>query len=291
MVPKSDGLIFIFGVPPQDVLAGFRSGRFSLAGDLFPSDVEVLRHESEFSSRYREVPRLSTYFIMFNSHHGPLVDENLRHQIVQAIDVESLVRRHVGRLAIPAHGLIPPGLLGYEPKRRSKSAFTQDRTPVNIELSVMIHSLYEGPYSALGRELFGILEEKGFHNRINLTKAEQVNYNAMAENINLCLMRWVADYPDADTFIDGLLHSERGIYSNFSSSPEMDRLCNRGRTETRPELRHDIYQEAEQFIVRRAILLPLFHEQTYRFARPEVQDFEVSFGLQTVPYEKLWLRK
>jgi ABC-type oligopeptide transport system substrate-binding subunit len=62
-------------------------------------------------------------------------------------------------------------------------------------------------------------------------------------------------------------------------------------TETRRELRHDIYQEAEQFIARRALLLPLFHEQTYRFARPEIQDFEVSFSLQTVPYEKLSLRK
>jgi ABC-type oligopeptide transport system substrate-binding subunit len=71
----------------------------------------------------------------------------------------------------------------------------------------------------------------------------------------------------------------------------MDRLCIRGRTETRTELRHEIYQEAEQLIARRAILLPLFHEQTYRFARPEVQDFEVTFGLQTVPYEKVWLRK
>lgn len=289
--PKSDGLIFMFGVSPQDVLAGFRSGRFSIAGDLFPPDVEVLRHESEFASRYREVPRLSTYFIVFNSHHGPLTDENLRHQIVQAVDVEGLVRRNVGRLAIPAHGLIPPGLLGYEPKRRSKPALIQDRTPANIELSAMIHSLYEGPYSALGRELLGILEEKGFHIRTNVSKAEQLNYNAVSKTIHLGLMRWVADYPDADTFIDGLLHSERGLYYSFASSPEMDRLCNRGRTETRPELRHDIYQEAEQLIARRAILLPLFHEQTYRFARPEVQDFEVTFSLQTIPYEKLWLRK
>jgi len=289
--PKSDGLVFMFGVSPQDLLAGFRSGRFSLAGDLFPSDVEALRHESEFASRYREIPRLSTHFILFNTHHGPLTDENLRHQIVHAVDVESLVRRHVGRRAIPAHGLIPPGLLGYEPKRRSKPSLPQDRTPANIELSVMIHSLYEGPYSALGQELLGILKEKGFNIRIHLSKAELANYNALNEKIDLGMMRWVADYPDADTFIDGLLHSERGIYFSFTSSPEMDRLSNRGRIETRPELRHEIYQEAEQLIARRAILLPLFHEQTYRFARPEVQDFEVSFSIQTVPYEKLWLRK
>jgi hypothetical protein len=56
-------------------------------------------------------------------------------------------------------------------------------------------------------------------------------------------------------------------------------------------VRHDIYREVEQIIARRA-LLPLFHEQTYRFARPEVEGFEIVFNMQQpVPYEKLWIRR
>jgi ABC-type transport system substrate-binding protein len=70
----------------------------------------------------------------------------------------------------------------------------------------------------------------------------------------------------------------------------MDLLIERGRTETRPQLRHEIYQQAEKMIVERALLMPLFHEQTYRFARPEVQDFEVVFTNQPVPYQNLSLR-
>ncbi len=252
--------------------------------------METLRHESEFASRYREVPRLSTYLIVFNIHHGPLSEERLRHEIVQALDVDALVRRNVGRLGIPAHGLIPPGLLGYEPKRRGKAPLTQEQDSANIELAAVNHSLYEGPYSGLPRELFGVLEKRGIQVRIERTKAEQLNYAAAASSIHLSLTRWAGDYPDADTYID-VCHSERGLYGPFCGTPEMDRLCEQGRAETRPELRHDIYQDAEQLIARRALMLPLFHEQTYRFARPEVEDFEVSFTSQTVPYEKLWLRR
>ena len=82
--PKSEGLVFTFGVPPQEILSGFRSGRFSVAGDLFPSDVDLLRHDSQFASHYKETPRLSTYFIALNIHQPPFSDEKFRHQFVQA---------------------------------------------------------------------------------------------------------------------------------------------------------------------------------------------------------------
>ncbi len=104
-------------------------------------------------------------------------------------------------------------------------------------------------------------------------------------------MRWFDDYPDADTFYHGLLHTEKGLIGVYCGTPEIDRLVERGRTETDPGVRHRIYREIEQIIIRQALLLPLFHEQTYRFAAPEVQDFEVHISRETVPYEKLWLRR
>ncbi len=290
--PKSDGLIFSFGVSPQEILSGFRAGRYLLAGDLFPSDVEALRHEPEFASRYRETPRLSTYYVLFNVHRGPLADEKLRHLLVQSVDVESSVRRNIGRLAIPAHGILPPGLLGYEPARQgAMRSVPHERPGEKIELVGMSHSVFEGAYSPLAREVLSAFQEKGFRIRIEGTKAENAHIPHLAESVDFVLLRWIGDYPDADTFFHGLLHSERGYNGSFCGTPEMDKLIEKGRTETRPQLRHEIYQEAEKMIVDRALLLPLFHEQTYRFARPEVQDFEVVFSIQSVPYENLWLRK
>ncbi len=40
-----------------------------------------------------------------------------------------------------------------------------------------------------------------------------------------------------------------------------------------------------------AIVLPLFHEQAYRFARPEVEGFELTFASPHVVYEKLGLKR
>jgi ABC-type oligopeptide transport system substrate-binding subunit len=105
------------------------------------------------------------------------------------------------------------------------------------------------------------------------------------------LTRWIGDYPDADTFFDGIVHTKDGLVGAFCGTPELDRLIERVRQETHPQLRHDIYQQAEKLIRKQALLLPLFHEQEYRFARPEMQNFELTFSIQSVPYENLSLRR
>lgn len=290
-VPKSEGLVFSFSVSPSDILSGFQAGRFSLVSDLFPSDVETLRH-SKHPNKYREIPQLCTYYVVFNTHKQPLSDEKLRHLLIRAVDVEALVRRTVGRLAIPAHSLLPPGLLGYEPKPVRSVRHSPDQSHVeNVELVAITGSVYDGPYASLASELFRAIEAKGFRIKIDPTKADQIDLNRVnTAGIDLSVTRWFGDYPDPDTFLS-LLYSQGGLHGNFSGTPEMDRLIDRGRTETRPQLRHTIYQEGEELIAQRALLLPLFHEQTYRFAIPELEDFELSLALQIVPYEKLWIRR
>lgn len=107
--------------------------------------------------------------------------------------------------------------------------------------------------------------------------------------VDLVVTRWIADYPDADTFVH-LLHTQEGYIGRFCGTPDIDRLIEQGRGETSPALRHSFYREIEEIIARDALLLPLFHEQTYRFARPEVEGLAVSCGAPAVDYASLRVR-
>jgi peptide/nickel transport system substrate-binding protein len=113
--PRSEGLIFHCGVSPEEIRSEFQAGRFALASELYPADVEALRQDPELAAGYREVPRLSVYFVALNSRSGPLKDIALRRRLLQGIDVPGMVKRTLGRLALPAHGVIPPGLVGHKP--------------------------------------------------------------------------------------------------------------------------------------------------------------------------------
>ncbi|MEO8432770.1 MAG: ABC transporter substrate-binding protein, partial [Acidobacteriota bacterium] len=300
--PKSEGIVFRFGTPSEEVREEFEAGRLSVAVDLLPADVEALRHDPRFASGFREGPKLQTYFIAFNGHRGPMRDADVRRSLVESVDVPALVRRTLGRLAVPAQGLIPPGLLGYSANRKSappSSAGAPSDTSIQatvsretVELTVAMHPIFAGELSAFYKGLTETFREMGFVLRtLNKTMAEYLDMNRKAET-DLAIGRWGADYPDADTFVYGILHSTAGILGRFVANAEIDRLADEGRAETDPRARHALYRRVEEIAAREALILPLFHDQVYAFVRPEVEGFDhVGQASPTINYEELWIRK
>ncbi len=286
-IPKTSGLTFLFGISPQQIAAGFRGGKYSLVWDLLPEDVESLRRDNRFAATYRQTPLLSTGLLLFNLHKPPFDDEALRRRLARSIDVDSLIPRHLGRLGVPAHGLIPPGLLGYESHVNEFVETTQviDRA---FHASVMLHTLYEGTYSGLAKDVLNTFAAMGLQVEVAAGRAEFLRANA-TESADMFFGRWVADYPDTDGFVYTLLHTH-SQYGRISGTPEADALMERARIETDPRTRHNIYRELDAVIARHALVLPLFHEQAYRFAHPDLGGIEVHLSPPIVPYEKLFAR-
>lgn len=291
--PKSEGLVFSFGVSPTEILSQFRSGRFSIAYDLLPADAESLRREAEFASGYHEIPRLTTYYLVFNVHRGPLKDKRLRQTLAGSIDVANIVRQTLGRVAVPAQGLIPPGLLGHDSSFTSRAApevvAGSTKQDGEIELTVVVNPVFFGEYAAFTREIARAVREHNVKVKIvNKTMEEWIEAVA-AGSVDIVLGRWVADFPDADTFAS-ILASKGGLLGPVCGLPEVDRLITRGRSETSPAARHAVYRQIEDIILRERQMLPLFHEQAYRFARPEVEGMSLSYDSLALDYSNLSVR-
>jgi ABC-type transport system substrate-binding protein/serine/threonine protein kinase len=291
--PRSERLIFNFGISPADILSEFRAGRLSLASDLLPADAEALRREPEYASGYHEVPSLITYYATFNTHRGPLKDKRLRQTLAQSIDVASLVRQTLGRLAVPAHGLIPPGLLGHDSAYNPRIPLTSASAPAQpggeIELSAVLNPVFFHEYAAFAREVSRSLRDHQITIRPINKNMEEWREAVSQGSADVVIGRWAADYPDADTFAN-ILATKEGLLGKLCGSAEVDRLIARGRSETSPAARHEVYRQIEEIIARDRLLLPLFHEQTYRFARPEVEGLALSYGGIGVDYASLSIR-
>jgi ABC-type transport system substrate-binding protein/serine/threonine protein kinase len=299
--PRSEGIVFKFGVQPEEMRNEFLAGRFSVASDLLPRDAEALRQDRRYATGYKESPRLSTFFIAFNIHRRAFGDPEVRRGIRRAIDVSALVHRTLGRLAIPASGVIPPGLLGYASatERVSDAARpvpvqqSSDKTMSRetLEVAALVHPSFTGEYVALIQELNQTFREMGFNLRpINKTMSEYVEMRKTQE-IDVVIGRWASDYPDADTFVHGVLQRQEGFMGLFCGTPEIDQLGARGRAEMDPRVRHSIYRQVEEIVARDALLIPLFHEQVYRFIQPDVEGLSLGFSLPTVAYDKLSVRR
>ncbi|MEO8056161.1 MAG: ABC transporter substrate-binding protein, partial [Acidobacteriota bacterium] len=294
--PKNDGVVFRFGVPPEEIRSEFLAGRFSIASDLLPADAEALRQDPRFRATYKESPSLVTYFVVFNTHRGPFADPRARQAVASGIDVAAMVRRTLGRHAIPANGVIPPGLLGYVSKPRSRTqasgqvsgAHTVSRETVDV--TTMANPIMFGEFGGFTKELTQAFREMGYAIRVvNKTMPEFLAAQKNASS-DIMIGRWIADYPDADTFVQGVLHSREGCNGRYCGTPEIDVLTERGRGEIDPRTRESIYREVEDIVAREALMIPLFHEQVYRFARPEVEGLTIGFGQPLVQYEGLSIR-
>ena len=302
--PRGEGIVFHFGIPPEEIRDEFLAGRLSIARDLLPADAEAFRHDPRFASGYRESPRLTTYFVIFSSRRGPLRDLETRRNVLRALNTAGLVRRTLGRLAIPAHGLIPPGLLGYSGSGLSSGVRSPgDSSPSDssveatvsretIELSAAVHPIFFGEFAKFFDGLVDSFREIGYRIRpVNRTMAEYLKISE-AGDADVDIGRWTADYPDSDTFLYGCVHSSSGAFRKYLSSPDLDRLTEQGRVETDPRVRHSVYRQAEELIAREALILPLFHDQVYCFARPELHGLTtIGQSNATIPYEDLWIRR
>jgi ABC-type transport system substrate-binding protein len=291
--PKSERLIFNFGLSSKEILAEFRAGNLSLCSDLFPDDAEELRRDPEYGSGYKECPHLSTYYVAFRTHDGPFQHAALRQRLAEAIDSVSLVRETLGRLAMPAHGLIPPGLLGHESSSRSPrpaSSAKEQPSLEGLELTVAMHPLFFGKYAVLADAFQAALHALGIKTTTVNETMDEFLEAADKASVDLLIGRWVGDYPDADTFVRDVLHTHEGFLGRLCGTAPIDRLVEEGRAESNPAARHALYRQIEESVARDTLLVPLFHEQVYRFARPELEGLSISYWCPVVRYEDLRIR-
>ena len=92
----------------QDVI----SGDLDYMQDPPPPDLKP-EVKAEYSDRYEEHPRSTTYYVFMNVRMPPFDNEEVRAAVNYAIDKPALARLFSGELA-PGCSLLPPGVPGYD---------------------------------------------------------------------------------------------------------------------------------------------------------------------------------
>ncbi len=286
-LPRCRRLTFELGIEAARVEGAFRSGELQVASGLRPQDVEALRRDPEYLQGFREAPGFSTYFLVPNSRRGPFADLELRRALARSFDAEAVVKATLGPLGLPAHGLISPGLPGHEPRaRRRRSDPATSGGLEDLEINASVHSAYSGQYAPVWRQLHEAIVAAGAGIRVVDLPMPKVLERLKRGEVDLAAARRIAAYPDSDAFVN-IFHSRDGLLGQLLGGSEIDRLIEKGRSETDPALRHVVYREIEQIFERDALLIPLFDEQICCVARPEVRGLRIRLGWPKVAYEEL----
>ncbi|HKC23697.1 MAG TPA: ABC transporter substrate-binding protein, partial [Thermoanaerobaculia bacterium] len=293
--PRLDGIEFRTSMSAAAIAYGLREGSIDLGRDLMPQDLDALLREPRFRAGLVETPKKGTYFGVFNSRSPMGGNAALRAALAGITRSRDFVWGALGRFALPATGLIPPGILGHDPGRRRSllpresalEALEAAGLAPPISLKVSLHPILQDRFRAVTSALFGIWREVGVEvSVVTSTMAEHLDSQRRSD-VDVLIGRWIADYDDPDDFTFSLFHSQNGLYRTYFSSPDVDQLLTEARSEARPAAREALYRRFEQLLLDEAVLLPLFHEVDYRIAGPGMKGLRLRSTPPFVGYTEI----
>ncbi|MDA8016180.1 MAG: ABC transporter substrate-binding protein [Thermoanaerobaculia bacterium] len=294
--PRIDRLEFRVFRRSSEIAAGLQKGEIDVGRDLRSDDLEELLRRPKLRPGLVETVKKNTYFALFNPR-GPWSRRpEIRRVLARSVPVLDLVWRSLGRFAMPAIGLIPPGVLGHDAGRRPESMRPEDAVAsleaagfeLPLRLAASVHPLFRDRFGPFLQSLVEIWSRAGLEVSIEVEDVKgfvrSVDDPEHRDALDLLIARWNPAYDDPDNYTWALVNRESGIFRNFFDLPEATRILDSARRERRPGVRQNQYRQFQDLVEKESALLPLFHDIDYRVVAPKWKGIQLSSSPPFVSY-------
>jgi oligopeptide transport system substrate-binding protein len=263
-------------------LAEYRTGGVDWINDVPAKKLD----EVQIDPDYYVGPQLGTYFYRVNVTKKPFDDARVRRAFDLAINKKEICEKTAKAGFIPAQGMVPPGLRGYEPlvgldydpkKARgllAEAGFPDGNGFPEVELlynkESELHKTVAEVVTSMWREVLGV--------RVRLQQREWQAYLEDQKNMNYQVARagWYGDYADANTFLD-MFVTGRGNNETGWSNKEYDALLADATREQDGGKRMAMLQKAEKILcVDDLPVLPIWYYVNQGMLRPRIKGWHAN---------------
>jgi oligopeptide transport system substrate-binding protein len=245
---------------------------------------------------------LCTDYVVFDTTRPPFDDVNVRKAFSMAFDRQKYIDVIFNGHALPANGVYPPGLPGfnlalkglpYDPAQ-ARQLLAQSRYGGPAGLPPIVFSnIGIGSYISADVAAMAEMWEQNLGVTITVENLEPDYYYDQVYSSNhgqLFSGGWCADYPDPENFADVLFHTGSAQNNGGYSNPQLDAVLEAARTEQDIAKRIAMYQQAEQMIVDDAAALFTTYSLSYQLVKPYVKGYV--FTPIDIPIERyMWLEE
>jgi len=246
-------------------------------------------------------PTLNLVYVGINCNIEPLDDVRIRQALSLAVDTEKIVRQITKRGSVPARGILPPGIAGFDPefsghgynpvrarKLLAEAGYPEGRGIPALEIWTVSKS------KSVQQEL-GAYQKYLADIGIKIVIKVADNWKHFITLINeqkvpLYYAAWYADYPDPDNFLYVLCHSKSRTNRMGYQNNEIDHMLEMARQEVDYIKRIDIYREVQRKVMKDAPLIAQ-HVNSFNYLfQPWVKGIEVNYlGAAYIPFRKVWI--
>ena len=233
------------------------------SGGVPPALVDALKERPDWHAG----PFLATYFLRCNVRRPPLDDERVRLALSLALDAKAITT-HVTRAGqLPATGLVPPGVPGYQgidahlfDPARARSLLAAAGYP-NGEGFPPLEFLFNT--SEWHRQIAEVLQQQwrehlGIEIRLLNQEWKVFTTTVRAGEYDIARGSWIGDVLDAANFLEIFTAGNPNNRTGFASA-EYDALIEAASRELDTALRARILRQCERIVVlEEAIILPVY---------------------------------
>ncbi len=278
---------------------------------------EWLTEQNELTEKYKQefvlhrIPSLSTQFYGMNCKITPFNDRRVRLALNYAIDRDKLERYVLKGEGIAAtKGIVPPLTPNYDTSKvkgykfdvqKAKQLLAEAGYPNGNGFPEITLQLNAGGGRNLKlAEAVQEMLQKNLNIKVNLLQVEWSMHLESIETSKAAFYRlgWVADYPDAENFLNQYYGKlvpqklEERSYPNSAryQNPKFDELYEKSLLIANDAQRNALYLQAEQLALDDAPLLLTVYDIDERIVRKEVRDYAVN-AMDRRDFKTIWLDK
>ncbi len=263
----------------------YESGEIDMTRISSTDVARALDPASPLHADLRSDVSLCTEYVVFDVTKPPFDDLKVRQAFSMAFDRQKYIDVVENGVSLPARGLYPPALPGYNPDVQgitydpvqARQLLTQSRYGGPQGLPVIVFTS-AGIGSSAGADVAAMAQmwEQNLGVKITIENLEPNRYYDLlysGQHGQLFSSNWCADYPDPENFADVLFHSSAEQNTGKYSNPALDTVLDQARVEQNVSKRIQLYQQAEQMIVNDAPALFISHAVSYVLVKPYVKGY------------------
>jgi oligopeptide transport system substrate-binding protein len=292
--PKLRQIVFHFIADGSTALSQYQAGALDQI-NVPLADVSMVMNDPKLSAQAKLSPRLTSFWITFNTHEAPFDNPLVRLALAKSIDRNQLVNEVQHKIGAPASELIPKGMNGYDNSDLAQSFDVVAAKADLVQAGVTPSQLSQ--FKLLTRDTPG---NKTINQFIvaqwNTNLGTNIQLDAIASKTVTADIRkgkfdiygpdgWVADYPDQQDMMD--IFEATACHSlNFGcpSLPGYDALVLKADSELDQTARNADYLTAQKQLVDSGAVVFLYQQQEYDLIAPYVGGLTVNpFDDQYVP--------
>lgn len=288
-------LIFDFLPTTSTVVDGLKTGEISVAGIPF-QQLPPFEHNSQYGIQSSLRDGLGMFLVM-NFNNPALKLLNVRQAINDAINRHEIVKLALDGAGQPAYSPLPSTIFGYDthspqfgyhyhPQTAKAllkaSGFHMGPSGYMVKGALALNfSLYSSPipgWSSATQIIQQNLQAVGIKTTIHNMDIGTLITDMEAGQQDLGVMGYT--YTDPDVlylfFDSNELHG--GLDMSQYDSTQLDQLLTQGREETTPAKRAAIYDQVQRFMVKQAVIAPIYNEVNYTVYSSKIQGLQIAPG-------------